>query len=236
MVDAKDTLLQHLPAIYRDSRALGDLLSTLEEVLLGSAPEERSPGLEERIAALPDLLHPDTLCNAGTGELRRFLPWLAQWVALSPFEGLNPERTSLLISRIVPLYARRGTRGYLQELLGLLVPELVAEVDDGELPSLKLHHARLGVDSRLGGDVAFLFVVRLRSAGEPLSVQAQEALTRRVRSVIELAKPAHTHYWLCWEPRQDGGAARPAGRGTGSQRHAGNGALGEVNEQENSQA
>jgi phage tail-like protein len=198
----------------------------MEEVLLGPAPEDLGPGLEERIAALPDLLNPEQLYDDRSGELHRFLPWLAQWVALSPFEGLSSETTSRLISRIVPLYARRGTRGYLQELLALLVPELAVQVDDGELPTLKLHHARVGKDSRLGGDVPFLFVVRLQSFGDPLSPGEQDALTRRVRSVIELAKPAYTRDRLLWEPSEDERASTETGSRAGSQGAAAKGCVG----------
>ena len=39
-----------------------------------------------------------------------FLPWLAQWVALSGAASLPIERQRRLIGRIVPLYASRGTR------------------------------------------------------------------------------------------------------------------------------
>jgi hypothetical protein len=46
-----------------------------------------------------------------------FLPWLSEWVALTHKVGLAPKRQRDLVAMIVPLYAKRGTKGYLTKLL-----------------------------------------------------------------------------------------------------------------------
>jgi phage tail-like protein len=196
-----ETLARHLPAIFGAEPDLCDLLGAFEEILLGPG-EDGTPGLEQRIAALPELLDAEQLYHAGEGERREFLPWLAQWVALGEFQGLSHDELRQLIPGMVPLYARRGTKGYLLALLKLLAPEVQAEVDDRELPTLTVGESRIGRDTRLGGDVPFWFQVRLRPHSGALDQAQRARLSERVRAVTDLAKPAYTAYQLEWDASQ----------------------------------
>lgn len=192
--DAGEALLKHLPAVYREAPQLRELLGAFEEVLLGPGADGQ-PGLEQRIAALPELLDAKALYE----ERREFLPWLAQWVALGDFPGLSHRQLVGLIPCIVPLYASRGTPGYLEALLKLLLPEVAAEVDDRELPTLTVGESRVGQETRLGGDVPFWFLVQLRSRTGALDETQRARLSALARTVTDLAKPAYTAYLLEWD-------------------------------------
>ena len=115
--------------------------------------------------------------------------------------GLPLERQRLLVGRIVPLYARRGTRRYLTELLEFYLPENTEiRIEDQEFVGLIVGKARIGVNSWLEHDRPFWFKVVIRMP-DRTSAADQPALSRhewqeRIRQVVDLAKPAHTMYDL----------------------------------------
>lgn len=199
-------LLQHLPGIYHASQDLRSLLSVFEEVLLGSGADG-CKGLEQKIASISRLFDPDPrltstdLSSPGTpGE---FLPWLARWVALVKYQGLPERQLRKLIARIVPLYACRGTKAYLEEMLRFFLPEHAAiTIYDQDLAGLAVGSSRLGLDSWLGRDRPFWFRVEIRSPLTTIDPEQREKLREdlkdRARLVIDLAKPAHTAYQLEW--------------------------------------
>src|SRR5262245_41297213 len=104
-----------------------------------------------------------------------FLPWLANWVALSLRADWNVATRRSFIGQIVPLYGLRGTKEGLRRMLSLYTGREV-EIDDGfdQLP----HY----------------FQVRLRL------LVADPGLIRRTqqiaRAIIDQEKPAHTFYAL----------------------------------------
>jgi phage tail-like protein len=212
-------LLSHLPAIYHSSEELRILLSIFEELLFGSESGEEAPrgpaaepapeagasgdesggsvqpavartrALAEEIAAIPLLLDP-------YAAPREFLPWLAQWVAVSDLSGLSVDKQRRLIAKIVPLYSRRGTRGYLEELLAFYAPEgAVVAIDEDGVSGFTVGDATVGLDTRLGGEQAFWFRVSV-TLPHPPHGEEQARLEQQLRRVIDLAKPAHTMYQL----------------------------------------
>lgn len=192
-----EILAEHLPAIFRGTPDLDDLLGAFEEILLGPGGDG-APGIEQHIIALSELLDAEWLYRAREGERREFLPWLAQWVALGEFHGLSHDELRRLIPHVVPLYALRGTQRYLLSLLELLAPEVQVEVDDRALPSLVVGESLIGQNTRLGGDVPFWFLVKLRPRSGTLDEEQRVRLSDRVRAVTDLAKPAYTAYQLEW--------------------------------------
>ena len=143
-------------------------------------------GLESLIAALHRLIDPWK-----TPE--EFLPWLAQWAALTLATGLPAEIHRKLLANIIPLYRIRGTKSYLEQLLSIYLRVPADVIDD--LPAMQVaRHATIGRDSWVGGGPPHFFRVILRfslAAGSELERQR-----RLARYVIELAKPAHTDYIL----------------------------------------
>jgi phage tail-like protein len=194
-------LMGHLPAIYRSSDDLRELLWIFESVLLGLGEEDRISGeggtfhykekaLAEMIASIPLLFNPKETRN-------EFVPWLARWVALSHTEGLSLERERRLIAGIVPLYAKRGTRDYLEEMLAFHTPEgsAIGIIEEGPA-GFRIGEASVGIDTQLGGERPYWFSVHVRIAGHEKSHESRRMLEQRIRRVIDLAKPAHTMYEL----------------------------------------
>jgi phage tail-like protein len=200
-------LLRHLPAIYHGSTDLRILLTVLEEVLLG--PNDVGElGLDQKISTLAGLFDPicldPPLAVAGIDGSAELLPWLAQWVALSYHEGLSRDRFAQLITESIPLYARRGTRAYLDRMLRYFLPDRVSlRIDDQSAFALVVGTSRLGLDTWLGEDRPHWFTVQIFPDVSPQVPDELEKMKRTydksVRAVIELAKPAHTTYELKWQ-------------------------------------
>ncbi|MGR9087488.1 MAG: phage tail protein [Gammaproteobacteria bacterium] len=198
MSSQKSILLRHLPEIYHDSDDLRAVLSAFDRVLFGfdGTDSGSPPGLEQKIARIPALFDPKPgQVGAGNRTPTEFLIWLADWVALEGIQAMPEEQLRHLIARIVPLYAIRGTRQYLIEILSLFFPEIAATVSDQSLPSLKIGESRVGIGTRLGGDIPFLFYVRIRIP-KPMHATDIDGLKKRIGEVIDSAKPAHTFYRL----------------------------------------
>ncbi len=194
-------LLAHLPAIYQDCKDLAKLLEIFEGLLLGpgktDAEGEGSGGvgtgekaLAERIASVPLIFDPLKTPN-------EFVPWLSRWVALSGVDGPSLEQERKLLSRIVPLYAKRGTREYMEKLLDFYTPEgsVIGIVEEGPA-GFRIGEAAVGITTQFGGDRPYWFAVHVRVASHEKSRVSSEKLEQRIRRVIDLAKPAHTLYEL----------------------------------------
>jgi P2-related tail formation protein len=183
------SLLQYLPAIYREDPFLGRFLLAFEEVLLGLADtvklEGRRPTALERIVAgmpaywIPRAVNNDPLLPAPVYDLPRqapeeFLPWLASWTAFTLRFDLDKVRQREFIARVIPLYRRRGTKANLVEMFKIFtgIEPTVTEADD--TPHF------------------FTVAVRLTSR-EPAVVMRQIAIAG---ALVELEKPAHTAYEL----------------------------------------
>jgi phage tail-like protein len=186
-------LLKYLPAIYHTSEDLCKLLAVFEAVLFGTDGK----GLVSSIATIASRFD-------AYETPKEFIPWLAQWVALSYLSGLTEQRQRDLLAEIVPLYAQRGTQIYLERLLEFFKPENTRVViEDRELHGFIVETSRIGIDSRLEHDRPFWFRVRIYTAApvgdadEPRGFIAQWG--ERLRRVIDLAKPAHTLYELDWQ-------------------------------------
>jgi phage tail-like protein len=201
---APGRLLAQLPGIYHGWPELSQLLSMFETILC--VPHADS--LETQIAQIATLLdvvrEPRELPgwtsaeDPGVLSQRRdaFLPWLAQWVALSGAASLPLERQRRLVGRIVPLYSQRGTRQYLIDLLRFHLPERSEiDVEDQDFTGLILGKSRVGVDTWLEEDRPFWFKVTIRLP-EGERARGRIDWPVRIRHVVDLAKPAHTTYDL----------------------------------------
>lgn len=201
---ATKQLLDYLPAIFHDAddakqaSFLALYLRAFERILFGGAalraedtaedPSETiEPGLEEEIAQIPSLFDPWE-----TPE--EFLPWLANWAALSFHPDLSVERRRGLLAHIIPLYRIRGTRKYIEDVLTLCLDTFVL-VTDTDIPGFQLgHHSTVGVDTYLGGGPPHFFTVRL--IAPKLNEEQKEAQMSVAHAMLSLAKPAHTSYDL----------------------------------------
>jgi phage tail-like protein len=195
-------LMNHLPAIYQASDDLRVLLSIFEAVLLG--PEDKDRDKEgkgvshDRTKGLAEIITGISLLFDPAGTPREFVPWLSRWVALSDAGGLSLERQRRLLARIVPLYAKRGTREYLEELLRFHTPEgSIIKISEEGPAGFRIGEASVGIDTQLGGDRPYWFSVHIRIVRPDEEPGGRHGrLEQRIRHVIDLAKPAHTLYEL----------------------------------------
>ncbi|MGH8685427.1 MAG: hypothetical protein ACREUM_08785 [Nitrosospira sp.] len=202
MSETGTRLLDSLPAIYRASDSAGHLrrlLGIFEETLFHGGAQDL-PGIEQQIEAIPGFFDPlgndhiEPFNHAKAPD--RFLPWLATWVAFTPHALFTPGQLRVIISRIAPLYGRRGTRAYLEQLLKICFDEISAvTIDDEPVQGLVIGQARVGEDTLLGGERPFWFRIDIDVAGPEIMASHHE-FEQRVRTIIDFAKPGHTTYEL----------------------------------------
>lgn len=177
-VDTPSSLLDYLPAIYRE-RFLGRYLSAFEKILLGrndEAQPEHLNGLEETIDAIALYFDPNK-------TPQEFLSWLAGWAALSLRADLDVDKQREFIAQIIQRYRRRGTKDNLIRLLTIFTG-ITPTIDENARPS--------SANAPVGS--AYFFKVSIRMASpQPDEVNRQRAIAR---SIIEMEKPAHTSYEL----------------------------------------
>jgi len=185
--DRLSTWLEHLPAVLQEGPFIGRFLLAFEAVLTGlekatgDEPAGLPPmGIEARLDRIYSYFDPlGDPGRDGVGYLKAptdFLPWLAEWVATSLREDWDEATKRAFISRIAPLYRRRGTRRGLEDVLRIVVPDVdVIEPEDEKLPP---HY--------------FQVVVTVRTR-DPILLARR---VRMVRALVDREKPAHSIYGL----------------------------------------
>ena len=190
---SRESYIKWLPAIYQRSDTTGrnvvrDLLWLIQH-LFGS------------IEAQLDGMH----LYFDSYETREdFLPWLAGWSAmvLEPDWPMSKKRR--LIKKAMELYRWRGTVKGLKLFISLFTgfePHLA----ENEWPYQGL---RIGVSSSVGIDTVILPPVEKSNAFMVVMPHQFKDISPesiiRLHEIIEMEKPAHTHYMLKFEePRSD---------------------------------
>jgi phage tail-like protein len=169
--------VQYLPAALQADPFLGQFLLAFEQILTGLPPKLLSadttkapPGLEKLIDQIHTYFDP-TLTPV------EFLPWLANWVALSLREDWSENVKRNFIRQIVPLYRLRGTKDGLTAMLRLY-----------------LENEREKVDIYEFDPPAHYFQVELELASQDLDAYRRKE--KIARAIIDREKPAHTFYAL----------------------------------------
>jgi phage tail-like protein len=216
----------YLPAVYQEETTPGQfaflngLLLAFEQVLTG-AGDSTEPGLEELLDGIVDPLSGDPLSGdplsgdplSGDPQLvgvsryfdpgpgaadttrapREFLPWLAGWVALMLRADLDEDRQREFIANAVALYRLRGTKQGLEAMIRTYT-KLAPSIDEFNTPFQLGVHSTVGVDTVLDGGVPHFFRVRVRLP--KLDVTQRKWMQDVTTAIIEMEKPAHTHYQL----------------------------------------
>jgi hypothetical protein len=204
MSEPGDRLLHSLPAIYRAAdrtRQLRALLAAYEAILLHS-DDPKMLSIAQQIDAIPALFAPlglDATEHAHERTPDRFVAWLAHCVAFTPYPHVPADRLRHVIARIVPLYGRRGTRGYMRALIRLCFDGVTyVAIDENPAHGFTIGRARLGLDTLLTEELParFRIEVRLDETGGDGAREPLQSLERRVRALVDFAKPAHTAYEL----------------------------------------
>ncbi|UCC63670.1 MAG: phage tail protein I [Anaerolineae bacterium] len=187
--DRMSSYLTHLPAIFQQDAFLGRFLLAFERVLSGLHPPDpddplpEQPGLEDVLDRI--YIHFDP--GPGTAQSDRtpeaFLPWLASWVALSLREDWAEEEKRRFLSRIVPLYRQRGTKGGLQDVLTTYIKQ------DSLTPYTREDVKIYEFDQ----PVHYFQVEMTLPEPDPTALRRREKIAR---AIIDQEKPAHTFYTL----------------------------------------
>jgi phage tail-like protein len=186
-VTAKGRYLKYLPSIYQEDELMGRFLMLFESFL---APIEMQ--IEKNANYYDPRLAP-----------AEFLPWLASWTGIV-LDSQLPEKTRRKLLNASPsLFRKRGTRQGLQDYL---------EIFTGGKAQIIEHFSEnfyLGPSAFLGPGIAFgsgnvpnTFMVNLSIPPNPAAMSAEDLhkdkllVERKVASIIESEKPAHTGYEL----------------------------------------
>lgn len=187
---ARRGYIEHLPAIYRRSDAVGrnlvrDLCFVFEH-MFDSIEQNLTDGWRFYD---PHVAPPE------------FLEWLARWTAFTTDMDWPEAQRRALIKRAVDLYRIRGTKRGLTLFLKLFT---------GHEPDIKENTwpfkgfrvegegaeegARVALDSVIlpPVDLAHCFVVTVPMKFEDVTPE----MVIRIHQIIQLEKPAHTHYYL----------------------------------------
>lgn len=182
---ARRGYLEHLPAIYRRSDAVGrnvtrDICFVFEH-MFGSIDDKLADGhryYDPHIAPV------------------EFLDWLAQWTAFATELDWPLEKKRALIKRSVDLYRLRGTRRGLTLFLKLFTDH-EPDILENTWPFKGFRvdvEARIGLDSVIlpPMELAHCFIVTMPMKFEDVTSD----MVIRIHRIIQSEKPAHTHYYL----------------------------------------
>ena len=182
---ARRGYLQHLPALYRRSDAVGhnvvrDVCWLLEHMF---------GRLEKTIEHNHLYYDPHTT----PGE---FLSWLASWMAFTVDLDWPEARKRALIKRAVNLYRIRGTKRALALFLTLFTG-YEPTIDENVWPFKGFRvdsEARIGIDSVILPPVnlAHCYIITIPVKFDDVTPD----LVFRVHQIVSLEKPVHTHYYL----------------------------------------
>jgi len=187
---ARRGYLEHLPAIYRRSDAVGrNLVRELcfvFEHMFDSVDINLTDGWRFYDPHVTPL---------------EFLSWLSGWTAFSlDLDWPEPQKRAL-IKRAVDLYRIRGTKRGLTLFLRLFTGH-EPDIDENTWPFKGFRvegegaeeGARVGLDSVVMPpvDLAHCFVVTMPMKYETVTPD----MVIRIHQIIQMEKPAHTHYYL----------------------------------------
>ena len=122
-----------------------------------------------------------------------FLPWLASWTALVLRADWSVEQKRKVLSQVIPLYRKRGTKPGLEEYLKIYVGEGVSIPDDP--PPMQVGYtSTVGANTIIGGLPAHFFAVNVVIDTPDPNIILQKI--ESIKAVLDIEKPAHTYYKL----------------------------------------
>jgi phage tail-like protein len=192
-----------LPELFWDGGAPSQVGSEIHRLV--RIIESLFAGFGEEIENIPDLFDP----HAAPTD---FLPWLASWMALILRADWDESQQRAVLAKIIPLYAKRGTKSGIEEYLKIYAGEGVTIKDD--LSPLQIGaSSTVGVDTVVGGQPPYFFIVNVAFA-EP-DPERIKLKVKAVRDVLDIEKPAHTFYQLNFQgPTLQIGVASTVGEDT----------------------
>ena len=190
---ARQSLRHFLPQIYSKMAEAGSFLQGFLYIV-----QYMHDTVERRLDRVHELFDPRTTDS-------EFLPWLANWLAISLNRDWGELRARKMLLAAMELFPYRGT-AYAIERFVQIYTDAEVRVEENVWP---FKGFRIGVHSTVGVDTVILppmnlshcFVVHLkRSVSE-----VPNAEVIRIHEIIQLQKPAHTTYFLSFADESDGG-------------------------------
>jgi phage tail-like protein len=173
-----------LPELFQESGAPAQLASEMHRLV--RIVESVFAEFGETIDNIPDLFD----SRAAPAD---FLPWLASWMALILRADWDESQQRAVLAKIIPLYAKRGTKSGIEEYLKIYAGEGVTIQD--ELTPLQIAvSSTVGSDMIIGGQPPYFFIVNVAFA-EP-DPEKLKPKVKAVKDVLDIEKPAHTFYQL----------------------------------------
>ena len=192
-----------LPELFREGGAPSQASAEIHR--LARIIESIFAEFGEEIENVPDLFDP----HAAPAD---FLPWLASWMALILRADWDESQQREVVAKIIPLYAKRGTKSGLEGYLKIYAGEGVTIKD--ELTPMQIGaSSTVGVDTVVGGQPPYFFIVNVAFA-EP-DPEKLKLKVKAVKDVLDIEKPAHTFYHLNFQgPTLQIGVASTVGTDT----------------------
>lgn len=172
-----------LPSVIAESAVSGG--TPLAPRLLALV-EPLFAGVHARLDAISD-------CSDPLKADPEFLPWLASWVSLVLRADWTVDQQRRVLAQIIPLYRKRGTKDGLEQYLKIYAGPGVTIRD--ELATFQIgQNSTVGVDAVVGGLPPYFFIVNIAfDTPDPAMLKKK---SEAVKAVLEIEKPAHTHYKL----------------------------------------
>ena len=187
---ARRGLLENLPAIYRRSDGIGRNLVRDVCFLFEHMFDSVEANLNDGWRFYDPHMAP-----------QEFLDWLANWTAFTLDLDWPETEQRALIKRAVDLYRIRGTKRGLALFLRLFTG-YEPDIDENTWPFKGFRveaegadsGARVGLDSVIlpPVDLAHCFVVTMPIKFDTVAAE----MVIRIHQIIQMEKPAHTHYYL----------------------------------------
>lgn len=213
-----DLLKFWLPETYHDNNTLA-LLRIVGDIYTD---------LHSKIDEIPTSIYPKSEFydepedGVNTAQQNDFILWLSSWVNLLQGEEWSYQKKREILTRILPLYKKRGTIEGMSEYLRIYagsdtaevtiiddhLPIIVGDKDNSilgvnmviggfppELPSMEIaEESHVNIDTVISGFPPYYFFV---NAAVSESGPTALSMTRRVlRKILDMEKPAHTWYRL----------------------------------------
>ena len=188
-MEKKDSLLAYLPAIYQQqAEKEGDPLRALLSVF-----EDFFSGIEKKIDTIDNYFDPYLASALPDKNGKDFLSWLASWTTLELDERWSEKKKRYLIKNAALLYRYRGTLTGLKYIIEQFF-DIEVKIKEWNWPDgMKIGtRSSIGVNTILieKTDIDLSFMIIWKPSN--FNVENRDHFTRKIRTVIDLEKPANT--------------------------------------------
>lgn len=188
-IEKEHSLFTYLPAIYQQqAEKEGDPLRALLIVF-----EHFFSGIGKKIDAIDNYFDPYLTSALPDRNGRDFLSWLALWVTLGLDERWSEKKKRYLIKNAALLYRYRGTLTGLKYIIERFF-DVEVKIEEWKWPEgMKIGtRSSIGVNTILveKTDIDLCFMIIWKPSR--FNIENRDHLIRKIRTVIDLEKPAHT--------------------------------------------